>query len=67
MPVAKHSPQDVSPLDGHQTMMSEELEEILREVMLVLYEHSQEEGDNTYRDLADELSVIIIKKRGSDG
>jgi len=48
-------------------MMSEELEEILREVMLVLYEHSQEEGDNTYRDLADELSVIIIKKRGSDG
>ena len=43
--------------------MSEELEEILRSVILVLYEHARDE-DEAYWDLADELSAIIIENRG---
>jgi hypothetical protein len=45
--------------------MSEELEAVLRDVILVLYEQAREE-DESYWDLADELSAIINKSRGDD-
>ncbi len=46
--------------------MSPELEEVLRDVILVLYEQSREEPDEPYWDLADELSAIINELRGGD-
>ncbi len=48
---------------GHQIMMSEELEAVLREVILVLYGEARE-GDPSYWDIADELSDVILKLRG---
>jgi hypothetical protein len=45
--------------------MSEELEEILRSVILVLYEEARDE-DASYWDIADELNAIISKGRGED-
>ncbi len=44
-------------------MMSEELEAVLRDVILVLYEEARE-GDPSYWDIADELSDVILKLRG---
>ena len=46
--------------------MSEELEAILRDVILVLYEQARDE-DASYWDIADELSVMINESRGDDG
>jgi hypothetical protein len=43
--------------------MSEELEAILRDVILVLYEQARDE-DPFYWDIADELGAIINKSRG---
>jgi len=51
---------------GHQIIMSEELEAILRDVILVLYEQARDE-DASYWDIADELSAIINESRGDDG
>lgn len=47
--------------------MSEELEEVLRGVVLVLYEQAREESEASYWGIADELSAIINESRGDDG
>jgi hypothetical protein len=46
--------------------MSPELEALLRNIILILYEQNQEDDDESYWDLADELSAIIIETRGDD-
>ena len=46
--------------------MSPELETVLRKVIHVLYAQSEEEGDESYWCLADELSAIITELREDD-
>ena len=43
--------------------MSPELEDLFRSIVLLLYEHSQETGDRSYLELADEISAIILEMR----
>jgi len=44
--------------------MSSELEEVLRQVILLLYKQNQETDEQSYLDLADEISAIIFNMRG---
>lgn len=53
-------------LADYQIIMSEELEAILRDVIIVLYEQARD-GDAHYWDIADELSAIMKEIRGDDG
>ena len=46
--------------------MSPELEDLLRQVILKLYEENQDTGDKSYLDMADEISAIIFKMRDGD-
>lgn len=46
--------------------MTPELETVLRKVIHVLYAQSEEEGDESYWCLADELSAIITELREDD-
>ena len=46
--------------------MSPELEDLLRQVILKLYEENQDTGDQSYLDMADEINAIILKMRVGD-
>ena len=46
--------------------MNPELEDLLRQVILKLYEQHQETDDRSYLDMADEISAIIFKMRDGD-
>jgi hypothetical protein len=46
--------------------MRPEIEDLMRQVILKLYEENQDTGDKSYLDMADEINAIILKMRDGD-